>query len=236
MHSRKRKSEVRGISGHSSPPTKRHSNQTKSHFRPIDSHSRVQKKLNQPHFHKKQNKNPAPHQQHFSQTKHNINNSSNHNNNCFQELTQNEFKSSKAKNTTVNIVRSGYYFNPELNRYFKIPKPGTPFYKNYLDVLSKNKNLLSKASTTLLNSKSNITLKSPSKNLFFTLVKRERDSYSSQMTKQCAVNLSVQRLVKYNTFPTQTNGTECSDLCINPHGTFLVAGMKNGAVTFVTKQ
>jgi hypothetical protein len=238
MDSRKRKSESQGISGNNSPPTKRHSNQAKSHFRSIAIHSRVHKKFNQSHFLKKQNKNHTPHQQHFSQQKQPLPNSSNQNKNYFQEPTQNELKGSKTKNNTENIVKSGYYFNPELNRYFKIPKPGTPFYKNYLEVLSKNKNPLSTTSTTsttLANSKSNSIQKSTSKNVFLTVLKRERDSHLSQLTKQCAVNLNVKRLVKYNTFPTQTSGTECSDLRVNPHGTFLVAGMKNGVVTFVVK-
>jgi hypothetical protein len=161
------------------------------------------------------------------------------NNNNANNKTYNSNESTQSA-TKEKAMRRGYYFDAELNRYFKIPKPGTPFYNAYINAISNNKlsdsnivSMQSNVETHSISSRERPLFSSASNNFFHTVLKRERELTSHNIINRWTREFSMKKLTQYNTFPTQTSGTECNDLQLNPSASLLVAGMKNGVITYI---
>jgi WD40 repeat protein len=227
MHSKKRKLERENTSESLSSLPKRLCQIKISDHQTKTAILKARRKLNKYHVNDR-NRKRTNDQKIFSRT-------ANDNTNQSQSSRQDETIYQNAKNTEraysnheEKTLMTGYYFNADLNRYFKIPKPGTPYYKNYLEVVAKNNNRSPKPVSNHTNLEI-VAKPKISANFFHTMANREIVSTPLRIRSLCELN--VKRLTKCTTFATQTNGTECNDLQINPSASLLIAGMKNGAIT-----
>lgn len=132
----------------------------------------------------------------------------------------------------------GYYYDPDVNRYFKLPPSGTVMYKKYQEVLKKiaEKEQKQQEETKQREEKERIDrgvnisiLSSKYKSPLSTIMRRETGS--SQRPKEFmakSLGSLFKRIERRYRFPWPLGDTECYDMISVANGERLVTGLRDG--------